>query len=122
VKEEYNMSRTIVSFANATLRRDCIIGVVTIPGAYPGNPPRTRIVTPGSFPVDVSEPHDEVIRRWRGTEGDEAVRVQALEQELNDARIRLNNVKNILAGISDTSAVGDILRIVNAAQAQLEKP
>jgi len=122
VKEEYNVSRTIVSFTNATLRRDCIMGVVTIPGAYPGNPPRTRIITPGSFPVDVAEAHDEVIRRWRGTEGDEAVRVQALEQELNDARIRLNNVKNILAGVSETSAVGDILRIVNAAQVQLEKP
>jgi hypothetical protein len=122
VKEEYNVSRTIVSFTNATLRRDCIMGVVTIPGAYPGNPPRTRIITPGSFPVDVAEAHDEVIRRWRGVEGDEAARVQNLEQELNDARIRLNNVKNILAGVTETSPVGDLLRIVNAAHAQLEKP
>ena len=122
MKEEYNVSRTIVSFTNATLRRDCIMGVVTIPGAYPGNPPRTRIITPGSFPIDVPESHEEVIRRWRGTEGDEAARVQNLEQELNDARTRLNNVKNILAGVTESSFHGDVLRIVNAAQAQLGEP
>ena len=119
MKEEYNVSRTIVSFTNATLRRDCIIGVVTIPGAYPGNPPRTRIITPGSFPVDVIESHEEVIRRWRGNEGEEAIRVQKLEQELHDARIRLLNVKNVLAGATESAPVGDILRIVNAALGQL---
>lgn len=120
MKEEYNVSRTIVTFTNATLRRDCIMGVVTIPGAYPGHPPRTRIITPGSFPVDISESHDEALRRWRGSEADEAIRVQALEQEANDLRIRLSNVRNILSGATDSAPVGDILRIVNAALSQLE--
>jgi hypothetical protein len=121
VKEEYNVSRTIVTFTNATLRRDCIMGVVTIPGAYPGHPPRTRIITPGSFPVDIPESHEEALRRWRGTEADEAVRVLAQQTELSALQVKLANVKNILAGVTGTAPVGDILRIVNAALVQLEE-
>lgn len=111
------MARTLITFGNATLRRDCIMGVVTIPGAYPGNPPRTRLITPGSFPVDVPESHEEAVRRWRGSDGEESIRVRAQETELAAAQSKLLSVKNVLANATGLNTVEDLQRLVSSALA-----
>ncbi len=114
------MSRTLISFTNATLRRDCIMGIVTIPGAYPGHPPRTRVITPGSFPVDVAESHEEALRRWRGTEADEAIRVKDQQNALLKVTTQLNNVRNVLMGATSTTSLEDLQRIIAALRVQVE--
>ena len=122
MKKENDVARTLVTFGNATLRRDCIFGVVTIPGAYPGNPPRTRIITPGSFPVDVAETHEEAVLRWRGSDADEVLRVHGIEKELSDLKVKMQNIRNLCSGLSPKGDAEQNARVVAAVLAQLEEP
>jgi hypothetical protein len=122
VNKENDVARTLVTFGNATLRRDCILGVVTIPGAYPGNPPRTRIVTPGSFPVDVPETHDEAVLRWRGSDADEVLRVHGLEKELSELKVKMQNIRNLCSGLSANGDQEQNARVITAILAQMESP
>lgn len=116
------MAKTLVSFSNATLRRDCIMGVVTIPGAYPGQPPRTRIITPGSFPVDVTESHEEAILRWRGAEAEEVLRIHGLEKELLMLKSKMQNIRNLAMGLTAETKAEDTARLIEAIRAQVETP
>jgi hypothetical protein len=122
VNKENDVARTLVTFGNATLRRDCIFGVVTIPGAYPGNPPRTRIITPGSFPVDVPETHDEALMRWRGSDADEVLRVHGLEKELSELKVKMQNIRNLCSGLSANGDQEQNVRVITAILAQMESP
>ena len=122
MNKENDVARTLVTFGNATLRRDCIFGVVTIPGAYPGNPPRTRIITPGSFPVDVPETHDEALMRWRGSDADEVLRVHGLEKELSELKVKMQNIRNLCSGLSANGDQEQNARVITAILAQMESP
>ena len=122
MSKDNHVARTLVTFGNATLRRDCIFGVVTIPGAYPGNPPRTRIITPGSFPVDVAESHETAVLLWRGTEADEAMRVHGIEKELTALKVKMQNIRNLCSGLSAEGDAAVNARVVAAILAQVEEP
>ena len=65
MKRENNMSSMFIHFPNASILRSAILGAVTIPGAYPGQANRTRLIVPGSFPVDVTLSLEEVLVCWR---------------------------------------------------------
>lgn len=122
MSKDNHVARTLVTFGNATLRRDCIFGVVTIPGAYPGNPPRTRIITPGSFPVDVAESHETAVLLWRGTEADESMRVHGVEKELTALKVKMQNIRNLCSGLSVEGDAAVNARVVAAILAQVEEP
>ena len=122
MSKDNHVARTLVTFGNATLRRDCIFGVVTIPGAYPGNPPRTRIITPGSFPVDVAESHEAAVLLWRGTEADESMRVHGVEKELTALKVKMQNIRNLCSGLSVEGDAAVNARVVAAILAQVEEP
>ena len=65
MKRENNMSSMFIHFPNASILRSAILGAVTIPGAYPGQATRTRLIVPGSFPVDVTLSLEEVFLKWK---------------------------------------------------------
>lgn len=122
MKTEYDMAKLLVTFTNATLRRDSIIGVVTIPGAYPGQGARTRIITPGSFPVDVPESHPEALKRWRGGEGEEAARMHELMQQVEMLQTKVQVLTVMHQSPVSAFTLDELRRVYEAAKGVLEKP
>lgn len=85
----------LVHFPNATLLKAAIVGVAIIPGAYPNQPARTRIITTGSFPVDVAESLEDVLICWRGDVGVEEARRQTLEARVLEMKMTLRRLQSI---------------------------
>jgi len=98
MKRENNPASMMVHFANASILKTAILAVVSIPGAYPNQPSRTRIVTAGSFPIDVPESVEEVLLRWKGEQGTEEARVQGLESRVRELEGKLKRVQVALTG------------------------
>ena len=98
MSRENNPASMMVHFPNASILKTAILAVVEIPGAYPNQPSRTRIVTAGSFPIDVRESVEEVLARWRGDVGTDEARRQSLEHRVVELEGKLKRVQVALTG------------------------
>jgi hypothetical protein len=117
MKRENNPASMMAHFANASILKSAILAVVNIPGAYPNQPSRTRIVTAGSFPIDVPESVEEVILRWRGDSGSDEVRIQRLEKRVVELETKLKLVGVALTGFEVPKSLdaADLLARVDRA-------
>jgi hypothetical protein len=117
MKRENNPASMMAHFANASILKTAILAVVSIPGAYPNQPSRTRIVTAGSFPIDVPESVEEVILRWRGDSGSDEVRIQRLEKRVVELETKLKLVGVSLTGFEVPKSLdaADLLARVDRA-------
>lgn len=95
MKRDNNPASMFIHFPNATVLKSAIVGVAIIPGAYPNQPPRTRVITTGSFPVDVAETLDEVLIRWKGDVGVEEARRHALEARVLELETFVKKLQSI---------------------------
>ena len=117
MKRENNPASMMAHFANASILKTAILAVVNIPGAYPNQPSRTRIVTAGSFPIDVPESLEEVLLRWKGEQGAEEARVQNLEKRVAELEGKLKRAQVSLTGfeIPKSLDAADLLARVDRA-------
>jgi hypothetical protein len=95
MKRENTTASSLMHFANASILKSAVVAVVEIPGAYPGHPSRRRIVTHGSFPIDVTESVEDVLVRWKGDIGAEEARRHALEARVAELETLLKRLKII---------------------------
>ena len=107
MKRENNMSSMFIHFPNASILRSAVLGAVTIPGAYPGQANRTRLIVPGSFPVDVTLSLEEVLVCWKGEQGEEDARRQRTEAENAELRQKIATAKAILQGLVPSPTLSD---------------
>lgn len=107
MKRENNMSSMFIHFPNASILRSAVLGAVTIPGAYPGQANRTRLIVPGSFPVDVTLSIEEVLVCWRGEQGEEEARRQTTEAEHHMMLHKIRTAKSIAGGLTLYATLDD---------------
>jgi hypothetical protein len=120
MKRENNMSSMFIHFPNASILRSAVLGAVDIPGAYPGQANRTRLIVPGSFPVDVTLSIEEVLVCWKGEQGTEEARRQRTEAEHAEMSQKIKTAKGMLRGLTPDATLADVTALLGAIERVLQ--